>query len=163
SIAVGVLAVAVGAGLGVPLGVAAGYVGGWLDEVLMRLVDAVQGFPAILSALLFSAISRPGIAISTVAIGIAFVPAFATLGRGGVVELRGGDFVLAAAALGAGDTRLIGRHILPNSLSPLIVQATTSFPIAIVAEAALAYLGLGTQPPQPSWGLMLKESQNFLP
>ena len=162
SIAVGVLAVAVGAGVGVPLGVAGGYARGWLDEVLMRLVDAVQGFPAILSALLFSAIFRPGIAISTVAIGIAFVPAFARLSRGSFLELRGREFVLAAAALGAGDARLIGRHIFPNSLSPLIVQATTSFPVAIVAEAALAYLGLGTQPPQPSWGLMLKESQNFL-
>lgn len=162
SIAVGFLAVAVGAGVGIPLGVAGGYVGGWVDETLMRLVDAVQGFPAILSALLFSAVFRPGITISTVAIGIAFVPAFARLARGSFLELRGREFVLAAAALGAGDVRLIGRHILPNSLSPLIVQATTSFPIAIVAEAALAYLGLGTQPPQPSWGLMLKEAQNFL-
>jgi peptide/nickel transport system permease protein len=162
SIAVGMLAVAVGAGAGVPLGVGGGYVGGWVDETLMRLVDAVQGFPAILSALLFSAVFRPGITISTVAIGIAFIPAFARLARGSFLELRGREFVLAAAALGASDARLIGRHILPNSLSPLIVQATTSFPIAIVAEAALAYLGLGTQPPQPSWGLMLKEAQNFL-
>ena len=162
SIAVGVLAVAVGAGVGVPLGIAGGYVGGWLDEVLMRLVDAVQGFPAILSALLFSAVFRPGITISTVAIGIAFVPAFARLARGSFLELRGREFVLAAAALGANDARLIVRHIFPNSVSPLIVQATTSFPVAILAEAALAYLGLGTQPPQPSWGLMLKEAQNFL-
>ena len=162
SITVGVLAVAVGAGVGVPLGVAGGYVGGWLDEVLMRLVDAVQGFPAILSALLFSAALGAGITISTVAIGIAFVPAFARLARGSFLELRGREFVLAATALGANDARLIGRHIFPNSLSPLIVQATTSFPVAILAEAALAYLGLGTQPPQPSWGLMLKEAQNFL-
>ena len=162
SIAVGILAVAVGAGVGVPLGVAGGYVGGLLDEILMRLVDAVQGFPAILSALLFSAVFRPGIVISTVAIGIAFIPGFARLARGGFLELREREFVLAASALGATDLRLIGRHIFPNSLSPLIVQATTGFPVAIVAEAALAYLGLGTQPPQPSWGLMLKEAQNFL-
>jgi peptide/nickel transport system permease protein len=162
SITVGVLAVAIGAGVGVPLGVAGGYVGGWLDEVLMRLVDAVQGFPAILSALLFSAALGAGITISTVAIGIAFVPTFARLARGSFLELRGREFVLAAAALGAADARLIVRHIFPNSLAPLIVQATTSFPVAILAEAALAYLGLGTQPPQPSWGLMLKEAQNFL-
>ena len=162
TIAVGFLAVGVGAGVGVPLGVAGGYVGGWLDEGLMRLVDAVQGFPAILSALLFSAAFRPGVAISTVAIGIAFVPAFARLARGSFLELRSREFVLAAAALGATDARLIRRHILPNSLSPLIVQATTSFPVAVLAEAALAYLGLGTQPPHPSWGLMLKEAQNFL-
>jgi peptide/nickel transport system permease protein len=162
SIAVGLLAVGIGAGVGVPLGVGGGYVGGWLDEALMRLVDAVQGFPAILSALLFSAVFRPGLTISTVAIGIAFVPAFARLARASFLELRQREFVLAAAALGATDGRLIVRHIFPNSLSPLIVQATTSFPVAIVAEAALAYLGLGTQPPQPSWGLMLKEAQNFL-
>lgn len=162
TITVGLLAVGVGAAVGIPLGVTGGYVGGWLDEALMRLVDAVQGFPAILSALLFSAAWRPGITISTVAIGIAFVPSFARLARASFLELRGREFVLAAAAMGATDARLVGRHILPNSLSPLIVQATTSFPIAVLAEAALAYLGLGTQPPHPSWGLMLKEAQNFL-
>src|SRR6266581_3638441 len=133
-----------------------------LDESAMRLVDAVQGFPAILSALLFSAVFAPGIGISMVAIGIAFVPAFARLTRGAVLELRDREFVVAARALGAGDRRLVLRHILPNTMAPLIVQATTSFPVAILAEAALAYLGLGTQPPYPSWGLMLKEAQNFL-
>jgi peptide/nickel transport system permease protein len=97
-----------------------------------------------------------------VAIGIAFVPAFARVTRGSVLELREREFVVAARALGGGDARLVLRHILPNSLPPLIVQATTSFPVAILAEAALAYLGLGTQPPYPSWGLMLKEAQNFL-
>jgi peptide/nickel transport system permease protein len=162
SIAVGVIAVGLGASLGLLMGVVSGYVGGWPDEVLMRLVDAVQGFPAILSALLFSAVFRPGVGISMAAIGIAFVPAFARLARGSFLELRGREFVVAARALGAGDQRLIARHILPNTLPPLIIQATTSFPVAILAEAGLAYLGLGTQPPHPSWGLMLKEAQNFL-
>jgi peptide/nickel transport system permease protein len=162
SIAVGVIAVGIGAGLGVLLGLSSGYAGGWLDETLMRLVDAVQGFPAILSALLFTAVFSPGMVVSMVAIGIAFVPAFARLARGSVLELREREFVVAARALGGGDGRLMWRHILPNSLPPLIVQATTSFPVAILAEAALAYLGLGTQPPYPSWGLMLKEAQNFL-
>src|SRR5438552_18530871 len=97
-----------------------------------------------------------------VAIGIAFVPAFARLTRSAVLELREREFVVAARALGARDRRLVLRHILPNTMAPLIVEATTSFPVAILAEAALAYLGLGTQPPQPSWGLMLKEAQNFL-
>jgi len=143
SIAVGVIAVGIGAALGVALGLLSGYVGGWLDETLMRLVDAVQGFPAILSALLFTAV-------------------FARLTRGSVLELREREFVVAARALGARDRRLLLRHILPNTLAPLVVQATTSFPVAILAEAALAYLGLGTQPPHPSWGLMLKEAQNFL-
>jgi len=162
SIAVGVIAVGIGASVGMLLGLLSGYLGGWVDEVLMRLVDAVQGFPAILSALLFTAVFSPGMLVSMTAIGIAFVPAFARLTRGSVLELREREFVVAARALGGGDARLILRHILPNSLPPLIVQATTSFPVAILAEAALAYLGLGTQPPHPSWGLMLKEAQNFL-
>jgi peptide/nickel transport system permease protein len=162
SIAVGVIAVSIGAGAGVVLGLLGGWVGGWIDETLMRLVDAVQGFPAILSALLFTAVFSPGMVVSMVAIGIAFVPAFARLTRGSVLGLREREFVMAARALGVGDARLVGRHILPNALPPLIVQATTSFPVAILAEAALAYLGLGTQPPYPSWGLMLREAQNFL-
>src|ERR671915_1242086 len=149
-------------GLGVLLGLLSGYAGGWPDETLMRLVDAVQGFPAILSALLFTAVFSPGIVVSMIAIGVAFVPAFARLTRGSVLELRAREFVVAARALGAPDRRLLLRHILPNTLAPLIVQATTSFPVAILAEAALAYLGLGTQPPHPSWGLMLKDAQNFL-
>jgi peptide/nickel transport system permease protein len=162
SIAVGVIAVTIGAALGVVLGLVSGWLGGWPDELFMRLVDAVQGFPAILSALLFTAVFSPGIGVSMVAIGVAFVPAFARLTRASVLELRAREFVVAARALGANDRRLLLRHILPNTLAPLIVQATTSFPVAILAEAALAYLGLGTQPPHPSWGLMLKEAQNFL-
>jgi len=162
SILVGVIAVGIGMGVGVLLGMLSGYFGGWLDEGFMRLMDAVQGFPAILSALLISAVFRPSTAISMVAIGVAFLPVFARLTRASFLELRDRDFVHAARALGAGDAALIGRHILPNTLSPLIVQATISFPVAILAEAGLAYLGLGTQPPHPSWGLMLRESQGFL-
>ena len=162
SIAVGVIAVGLGAAVGVGIGLLSGYMGGWPDETLMRLIDAVQGFPAILSALLFTAVFGPGMTISMVAIGIAFVPAFARLTRGSVLALRDREFVVAARALGARDGRLILRHILPNTLAPLVIQATTSFPVAILAEAGLAYLGLGTQPPHPSWGLMLKEAQNFL-
>src|SRR5205809_3759273 len=162
SIAVGVIAVGIGAAIGIVIGIASGYVGGWIDEAFMRLVDAIQGFPAILSALLFAAVFTPGIALSMVAIGIAFVPAFARLTRAGFLELREREFVVAARALGAPDRRLVARHILPNTLPPLIIQATTSFPVAILAEAALAYLRLGTPPPHPSRGLMLKEAQNFL-
>jgi peptide/nickel transport system permease protein len=162
SIAVGVIAVSIGAAVGVVIGMLSGWIGGWLDEGFMRLIDAVQGFPAILSALLFTAVFSPGMVVSMVAIGIAFVPAFARLTRSSFLELREREFVAAARALGAGDARLVLRHILPNSLAPLIVQATTSFPVAILAEAALAYLGLGTQPPHPSWGLMLRDAQSFL-
>jgi peptide/nickel transport system permease protein len=162
SILVGVIAVGIGMGLGVFLGMLSGYFGGWLDEIFMRLMDAVQGFPAILSALLITAVSKPSVVISMVAIGVAFLPVFARLTRASFLELRDREFVLAARALGAGDAALIGRHILPNTLAPLIVQATISFPVAILAEAALSYLGLGTQPPHPSWGLMLREAQAFL-
>jgi peptide/nickel transport system permease protein len=162
SILVGIIAVGIGMGVGVVLGMLSGYFGGWLDEGFMRLMDAVQGFPAILSALLITAVFRPSIAISMVAIGVAFLPVFARLTRASFLELRDREFVLAARALGAGDVALIGRHILPNTWSPLIVQATISFPVAILAEAGLSYLGLGTQPPHPSWGLMLKEAQAFL-
>src|SRR5437867_1397583 len=162
SILVGVIAVGIGMGIGVALGMLSGYFGGWLDEAFMRLMDAVQGFPAILSALLMAAVFRPSLAISMVDIGVAFLPVFARLTRASFLELRDREFVLAARALGAGDAALIGRHILPNTLAPLIVQATISFPVAILAEAALSYLGLGTQPRHPSWGLMLKESQAFL-
>jgi peptide/nickel transport system permease protein len=162
SILVGVIAVGIGMGVGVMLGVISGYFGGWPDEGFMRLMDAVQGFPAILSALLISAVFRPSVTISMVAIGVAFLPVFARLTRAAFLELRDRDFVAAARALGAGDATIIKRHIMPNTLSPLIVQATISFPVAILAEAALAYLGLGTQPPHPSWGLMLRESQAFL-
>ncbi len=162
SILVGVIAVTIAVGLGLLIGSLSGYWGGWIDEGLMRLIDAIQGFPAILSAVLITAVFRPGVVISMIAIGVAFVPSFARLSRGGFLELRQREFVLAAQALGATDRRLIARHILPNTLAPVIVQATTSFPVAILAEAGLSYLGLGTQPPNPSWGLMLKEAQNFL-
>ena len=162
SILVGVIAVGIGMVIGVAFGVLSGYFGGWLDETFMRLVDAIQGFPAILSALLLTAVFKPTLTISMVAIGIAFLPVFARLTRASFLEFRDRDFVVAARALGAGDRALIGRHILPNTLPPLIVQATISFPVAILAEAGLSYLGLGTQPPNPSWGLMLKEAQGFL-
>src|SRR5262245_19209279 len=162
SILVGVIAVGIGMVVGVLFGILSGYFGGWLDEGFMRLMDAVQGFPAILSALLLTAVFRPSLGISMVAIGVAFLPIFARLARASFLEFRDREFVQAARALGAGDGALIGRHILPNTVPPLIVQATISFPVAILAEAALSYLGLGTQPPHPSWGLMLKEAQAFL-
>jgi peptide/nickel transport system permease protein len=162
SLAVGAVAVGIGMGVGVVLGAAGGWVGGWLDEGLMRVTDAVYGFPAVLSALLVSAVFGPGVLISMIAVGIAYVPVFARLTRASVLALRAQEFVMAARALGARDGVILCRHVLPNTVSPLIVQATISFPLAILAEAALSYLGLGTQPPNPSWGLMLREAQNFL-
>ena len=162
SLAVGAVSVSLALGLGVVAGTAGGYLGGWLDEAVMRLMDAVYGFPAVLSALLVTSVFGPGVLISMVAVGIASVPIFARLTRASVLTLKGQEFVVAARALGAGDLALLGRHVLPNTVSPLVVQATISFPIAILAEAALSYLGLGTQPPNPSWGSMLRDAQNFL-
>jgi peptide/nickel transport system permease protein len=162
SLAVGVVAVGIGMGTGVLLGTAGGWVGGWLDEAAMRVTDAIYGFPAVLSALLVTAVFGPGVLISMVAVGIAYVPVFARLTRANILSLREQDFVMAARALGARDGAIVWRHVLPNTVSPLIVQATISFPLAVLAEAALSYLGLGTQPPHPSWGLMLRDAQNFL-
>jgi peptide/nickel transport system permease protein len=162
SLAVGVVAVGIGMGTGVLLGAAGGWVGGWLDEAAMRVTDAIYGFPAVLSALLVTAVFGPGVLISMVAVGIAYVPVFARLTRANILSLREQDFVMAARALGARDGTIVWRHVLPNTVSPLIVQATISFPLAVLAEAALSYLGLGTQPPHPSWGLMLRDAQNFL-
>jgi peptide/nickel transport system permease protein len=162
SLAVGAIAVGIGMGVGVALGAAGGWVGGWLDEATMRVADAIYGFPAVLSALLVAAVFGPGVLISMVAVGVAYVPVFARLTRASVLSLQTQEFVTAARALGARDGAILRRHVFPNTVSPLIVQATISFPLAILAEAALSYLGLGTQPPYPSWGLMLREAQNFL-
>jgi peptide/nickel transport system permease protein len=162
SLAVGVVAVGIGMVAGVLLGTTGGWVGGWLDEAAMRVTDAIYGFPAVLSALLVTAVFGPGVLISMVAVGIAYVPIFARLTRANILSLREQDFVMAARALGAPDRVIVWRHVLPNTVSPLIVQATISFPLAVLAEAALSYLGLGTQPPHPSWGLMLRDAQNFL-
>jgi peptide/nickel transport system permease protein len=162
SMSVGVISVSIGLMVGVVLGVLSGYCGRGIDEVLMRLMDALYGFPAILLALLITAVFGPGVLTSMVAIGIVNIPVFARLTRANFLVLRDRDFVTAARALGASDAELIRRHILPNVVSPLLVQATISFPNAILAEAGLSYLGLGMQPPHPSWGNMLKEAQPFL-
>ncbi len=162
SLAVGVIAVALGMGIGVALGALSGYVGGFVDEALMRLMDAVMGFPAILSALLLGAVLGPGVAISMVAIGIAFVPTFARLTRASFLALRERDFVVATRALGAADSRLVVRHILPNIIQPVIVQAAIGMAGAILAEATLSFLGLGVPPPTPSWGAMLNDGRSHL-
>jgi peptide/nickel transport system permease protein len=162
SMSVGGVSVGIGLAAGVVLGMLAGYCGRGADEVLMRFMDALYGFPAVLLALLITAVFGPGVWTSMVAIGVVNVPVFARLTRANFLALRERDFVTAARALGASDTALICRHILPNVVSPLLVQATISFPNAILAEAGLSYLGLGMQPPHPSWGYMLKEAQPFL-
>ena len=159
SIVVGVIAVGIGLGLGVLLGCVAAARGGWLDELIMRASDFTFAFPALLTAIMLTAIYGPGLVMSIVAIGIFNVPVFARITRGSAQAVWAREFVLAARAAGKGPGRITLDHVLPNIASVLIVQATISFATAILAEAALSYLGLGTQPPQPSWGRMLNEAQ----
>ncbi len=159
SIVVGVVAVGIGIVFGVALGAWAAARGGWVDEVLMRAADFTFAFPALLSAIMLSAIYGPGLVTSIVAIGIFNVPVFARLTRGAAQAVWAREYVLAARAAGKGPLAITLDHVLPNIASVLIVQATISFATAILAEAALSYLGLGTQPPQPSWGRMLNEAQ----
>jgi peptide/nickel transport system permease protein len=162
SIAVGLIAVGIGMGFGVALGLLAAVKRGWIEEAVMRLADFTFAFPALLSAIMLTAIYGPGLVTSIVAIGIFNVPVFARITRASALVVRSREFVLAARALGKGEWRITVEHVLPNIAAILIVQATIQFALAILAEAALSYLGLGTQPPTPSWGRMLNEAQQQL-
>ena len=159
SILVGVVAVLIGLTCGVALGCLAAARRGWVEEAVMRLSDFTFAFPALLSAIMLGAIYGPGIVTATVAIGIFNIPVFARTSRASANAVWAREFVLAARAAGAGPLRITLDHVLPNIASILIVQATVQFATAILAEAALSYLGLGTQPPTPSWGRMLNEAQ----
>jgi peptide/nickel transport system permease protein len=162
SLAVSLVAVGIGAGLGVPLGALAAARRGLVEEVVMRFNDFTFAFPALLSAVMITAILGPGAVNSIIAIGIFNIPVFARLTRGASLSLWKRDFVLAARVAGKGRTRITVEHILPNIASLLIVQMTIQFALGILAEAGLSYLGLGTQPPDPSWGKMLNEAQTLM-
>jgi peptide/nickel transport system permease protein len=162
SILVGVIAVGIGLGIGGALGLLASARRGWVEELIMRLADFTFAFPAILSAIMMTAVFGAGIVNSIIAIGIFNIPTFARVTRASANAIGSRDFILAARACGKGPWRITIEHVLPNIASVLIVQATIQFAIAILAEAALSYLGLGTQPPQPSWGRMLSEAQTLL-
>ena len=159
SIVVGLIAVGIGMAVGVSLGCLASARRGWVEELVMRASDFTFAFPALLSAIMLTAIYGPGLVMSIVAIGIFNIPVFARLSRGAANAVWAREYMLAARAAGKGAWRSTLDHVLPNIASVLIVQATISFATAILAEAALSYLGLGTQPPQPSWGRMLNEAQ----
>lgn len=159
SLLVGFIAVGIGLGMGASLGLLAAAHGGWLDEVIMRASDFAFAFPALLMAIMLTAIYGPGLVVSTTAIGIFNIPVFARISRGAAMTVWSRDFILAARAAGKGRWRITRDHVMPNVANVLIVQGTIQFAIAILAEAALSYLGLGTQPPQPSWGRMLNEAQ----
>jgi peptide/nickel transport system permease protein len=159
SIAVGVIAVGLGLAVGVALGCTAAARRGWVEELIMRSADFTFAFPALLSAIMLTAIYGPGLVMSIVAIGIFNIPVFARITRGAANAIWSREYVLAARSAGKGAWRITLDHVLPNIASQLIVQATILFATAILAEAALSYLGLGTQPPRPSWGRMLNEAQ----
>ena len=163
SIAVALIAVGVGIGIGVPLGLtAAARRGSLLDEVIMRLNDLVFAFPALLIAVLITAVFGPSATNAIIAIGIFNIPVFARLSRAAALSLWTRDFILAARVAGKGPARISVEHILPNILNTLVVQITIQFSLGILAEAALAYVGLGAQPPTPSWGKMLADSQTLI-
>jgi peptide/nickel transport system permease protein len=162
SILVGVIAVSIGMAAGTSLGLLAAARRGWLEEFIMRLSDFTFAFPAILLAIMMTAAFGAGIVNAIIAIGIFNIPTFARITRASANAVWSRDFILAARACGKGPWRITLDHILPNIMPTLIVQATIQFALAILAEAALSYLGLGTQPPQPSWGRMLAEAQTLL-
>ena len=162
SIVVGVIAVGIGLLVGGSLGLIAAARKGWVEELIMRLGDFTFAFPALLSAIMLAAVAGAGMVTSIAAIGIFQIPVFLRITRGSANAIWAREFVLAARAAGKGKFRITLEHVLPNILSILIVQATIQFALAILAEAALSYLGLGTQPPQPSWGRMLNDAQSLL-
>ncbi|MEM7614376.1 MAG: ABC transporter permease [Pseudomonadota bacterium] len=163
SIAVALVAVGIGMGLGVPLGLAAAATrGSWLDEVIMRGNDLVFAFPALLIAILITAVFGPSATNAIIAIGIFNIPVFARVTRGAALSLWTREFILAARVAGKGRVRISLEHILPNIANLLIVQGTIQFSLGILAEAGLSYVGLGAQPPTPSWGRMLAEAQTMI-
>ncbi len=161
SLQVGFIAVGFALVVGVPIGLIAGYYRGALDSVLMRMMDVLFSFPAILLAIAILAVLGPGIGNAMIAIGIVYTPIFARITRGSVLVVSEEVYIRAARSLGAKDRRIIFRHILPNVLAPIIVQTTLSLAFAILSEAALSFLGLGVQPPNPAWGRMLADGQDF--
>ncbi len=162
SVSVALVAVGIGAGFGVPLGALAAAKRGWIEEGVMRFNDFAFAFPALLSAVMITALAGPGAVNSIVAIGIFNVPVFARLTRGAALVVWEREFITAARAAGKGGVSITVVHVLPNIANLLIVQATIQFALAILAEAGLSYLGLGTQPPQPSWGRMLNDAQTMM-
>lgn len=162
SLLVGLVSVAISATFGTLLGLTSGFFGGWIDDVIGRVMDVLFSFPALVLAIAIAATLGPGITNAIIAIAVVYAPLFGRVVRGPVLVERSKDYVEAARALGVGSSRLILRHVLPNVLSPLIVQVTLTISHAILLESYLSFLGLGTQPPYPSWGTMLQENRTFL-
>ena len=162
SMQAGVLSIVLAMAIGVPAGFVAGYYRGAFDQLIMRLTDAWLSFPFLILAIGLVTILGPSLTNATLAIGLGATPLYIRLTRGLVLATEAHEYVQGARALGAGDARVMVRHIFPNIVSVLLVQATVSIPTAIIAEAILSFLGLGVQPPRPSWGTMLNTAQQFL-
>jgi peptide/nickel transport system permease protein len=162
SLMVGVIAVSISMFIGSALGLIAGYGRGLIDTVIMQIMDALLAFPALALALAITAMLGPSLNNAMIAIGITGIPAFARLVRGQVLSLRDLEYVQAARALGASNMQIIVKHILPNTMAPIIVQTSIAIPAAILAEAGLSFLGLGIQPPTPSWGAMLNTARGYI-
>jgi peptide/nickel transport system permease protein len=162
SLSVGLISVSIGLVIGVSVGLAAGYLGGPVDLLAMRVIDALLAFPALLLAISITAALGPQIWNAMIAIGIVAIPAYTRLTRAQVLSLREREFVTATRAVGASSWRIVLRHILPNVSNSLVVQASLSTAFAILAEASLSFLGLGAQPPTPSWGQDINYSQRYL-
>lgn len=161
SLQVGAIAVGIAATVGSTLGLIAGYAGRVVDEVIMRAMDVLFAFPAILLAIAILAALGKGVANAMIAIGIVYIPIFARIARSSVLSIREEEFIEAARSCGATDARILFHHILPNAMAPLIVETSLSLAFAILAEAALSFFGLSVQPPDPSWGRMLSEGRAY--
>ena len=162
SLTIAISAVAFALAVGGSLGLIAAYSGGWIDRVLMRFMDVLLAFPIVLLAIAILAVLGPGTFNTAFALGVVYMPIFARLARGPALTVLSWDYVSASRALGASGARIIFRHVAPNIMAPITVQATLSLSTAILVEAALSFLGLGTQPPTPSLGLMLSEGQDYM-
>jgi peptide/nickel transport system permease protein len=162
SLLAGIFSVAIALVVGIPFGLLAGWYGGWIDIAISRVTEAMLACPFLILAIAFAAILGPSLTNAMIAIGLSAVPIFIRLVRGQVMSVKAEDFIEGTRAIGARDMRILFRHVLPNTLSPIIVQSTLFMAQAIILEAALSFLGLGQQPPSPSWGQMLNVAKNFM-
>lgn len=162
SLLAGVVSVLIAVAIGVPFGLISGYFGGWTDSVISRVTDALLAMPFLILAIALAAFLGPSLTNAMIAIGLSAVPIFIRLTRGQVLAVKTEDYVEGARAIGLGHVPIMARYILPNVFPPILVQATLTIATAIIAEASLSFLGLGQQPPAPSWGSMLNTAKNFL-
>jgi peptide/nickel transport system permease protein len=162
SLLISISSVVIASVFGIFLGAVAGYFGKWIDDLIMRFMDAIMSFPAILLAIAIMAVLGGNLFNVALALGFVYIPRFARVVRGSVLSLKEKEFVEAALAMGHNDLYIIFRHILPNCMAPLVINATVSLAYAILSEAALSFLGLGAPPPAPSWGNILSDARNFM-